>query len=317
MILVTGGLGFIGLHATQALLDRGESCVLTQHHATRNVDYIEDEIGRRVFVVPVDVADQSAFLAIGRRHKITGIVHLAGPGLGTFDALDDVRVNLHMLLNVLQAARDWQVPRVSIASSIGVYDVPGLLLREDMPLPMVGVQPIGTVKKTFELLGTLVASRMGFEVVNLRFSAIWGPLGRAESRFFAVPRLVHAAVKGETLDRTPSSTPVYAEDGGDLCYVKDCGRAIALVQTAEKLHYPTYNVGSGRVTTNREVLAAIEKVIPNAPITLAGGHNPHGAGEVPYLDIARIHEDTGYRPAYDIERGVADYIGWLRAGHER
>lgn len=28
MILITGGLGFIGSHTTRALLDLGESCVL-------------------------------------------------------------------------------------------------------------------------------------------------------------------------------------------------------------------------------------------------------------------------------------------------
>jgi nucleoside-diphosphate-sugar epimerase len=29
MILITGGLGFIGLHMASALLDMGETCVLT------------------------------------------------------------------------------------------------------------------------------------------------------------------------------------------------------------------------------------------------------------------------------------------------
>ena len=33
MILITGGLGFIGPHVTRALLDLGESCVLLQRLA--------------------------------------------------------------------------------------------------------------------------------------------------------------------------------------------------------------------------------------------------------------------------------------------
>jgi UDP-glucose 4-epimerase len=36
-----------------------------------------------------------------------------------------------------------------------------------------------------------------------------------------------------------------------------------------------------------------------------------------YLDITRIHQDTGYQPAYEAERAVADYVSWLRAGNER
>jgi len=45
------------------------------------------------------------------------------------------------------------------------------------------------------------------------------------------------------------------------------------------------------------------------------GQFDHGQGI--YLDIARIQQDTGYRPAYDTERATADYIAWLRAGNAR
>lgn len=318
MILVTGGLGFIGVSTAQALLDLGESCVLASRHITREPAFLKEEGGKRAFIELVDVADQAALLELGTRHRITGIVHLAGASLGALDVLEDARINLQCLLNVLQAARDWEVPRVSIASSIGVYGgVRETRLRENMPLPMVGVQPIETVKKTYELLDTLIASHAGFEVANLRFSAIWGPYGRPDSRFFATPRLVHAAVRGEALDGATAHPPIYAEDGIDLCYVKDCGRGIALIQTATKLHYPTYNLGSGYATTNREMVAAIKWVIPGARLELAAGRSPNAPEENVYLDINRIREDTGYQPAYDVERGVEDYIGWLRAGHER
>jgi UDP-glucose 4-epimerase len=50
---------------------------------------------------------------------------------------------------------------------------------------------------------------------------------------------------------------------------------------------------------------------------LPAGRDPNGLGRDIYLDITRLHQDTGYRPAYDTERAVADYINWLRAGNER
>jgi nucleoside-diphosphate-sugar epimerase len=76
-------------------------------------------------------------------------------------------------------------------------------------------------------------------------------------------------------------------------------------------------IAAGRATTYGEIAAAIRKVIPDAQIELPVGRDPNGPGHDTYLDITRIHQDTGYQPAYDTERAVADYIGWLRAGNER
>jgi UDP-glucose 4-epimerase len=220
---------------------------------------------------------------------------------------------------VLHAARDWQVPRVGVASTIGVYGgVAGESpLREDVPLPMTAGHAIPAFKKIGELLSDYVAGELGVEILNYRISAGWGPLGRPVSPFFAAPQLVHAAVRGTAPDLSTLYSPGYADDGIDMCYVKDCGRAIALLQLTDRLSHRTYNVASGRPTTNGELAAAIKKIIPGARIELPAGRAPNGPGDDVYLDITRINQDTGYRPAYDTERAVADYIGWLRAGNER
>ncbi|WP_413809572.1 hypothetical protein [Streptomyces sp. OE57] len=39
-------------------------------------------------------------------------------------------------------------------------------------------------------------------------------------------------------------------------------------------------------------------------------HAPRTASRGPW-------QDTGYEPAYDTERAVAEYLAWLRAGNER
>jgi hypothetical protein len=96
------------------------------------------------------------------------------------------------------------VPRVCVASSLGVYQgVPDTPYREDARLRQLPVDPIPAVKNAVEFLAAAVAQVPGPQVVNLRIATIWGP-GNA-SRAPVVPNLVHAAVRGE-----PLRQPVYA-----------------------------------------------------------------------------------------------------------
>jgi UDP-glucose 4-epimerase len=321
MILITGGLGFIGTHTTRALLDLGESCVLVQRRAPSMPGSFAAEAGTRVFLEQADLGDRAALLEIGARHTITGIVHLGGSvpwPPGAYEPVDGARRAIDGLLNVFEAAREWGVARVGVASTIGVYGgvVSGSPLREDVALPMASGHVIPAFKKIGEILGEHLAGVLDLEVVNYRIAGIWGPLGRATSFFTATPQLVHAAARGTVPDLSMLRSPAYADDGSDLCYVKDCGRAIALLQLADRLSHRTYNVASGRPTTNAELAAAIRKVVPDARVELPEGRNPDGPDEDLYLDIGRLRQDTGYQAAYDTERAVADYIGWLRAGNE-
>jgi UDP-glucose 4-epimerase len=311
MILVTGGLGFIGSHTVRALVGLGEGCVLVQR---RTAEAPPGPAGAQVAVEQADIGDLPALLDVGTRHKITGIVHLAGSvpwPVGSDQPVADARNAIGGLLNVIEAAQEWGVARVGVASTIGVYggiNAEGPL-SEDLPLPMTTAHVIPTFKKIGELLTDHLAGTTGIDIVNYRIAAVWGPHGRAESPFIAAPALVHAAVRGTTPDLSSLRIPPHADDSIDLCYVKDCGRAIALLQLADQLNHRTYNVAAGRGTTNAEVVAAIKKVVPDARIELPTG----GTGQHRYLDISRIRQDTGYEPAYDTERAVADYISWLRA----
>jgi UDP-glucose 4-epimerase len=313
MILVTGGLGFIGSHTVQALLESGEECVVVQRS---RAEAPAGRFGGPVAVERADVGDLGALLDIGKRHHITGIVHLSGSTPWPPSAeppVEATRRALGGLLNIVQAAQDWGVRRVGVASTIGVYA--GLAssgpLTEDLPLLMSAPHVIPTFKKIGELLNAHLADATGLEIVNYRIGGIWGPLSRP-GPFAAAGHLVRAAVAGRTPDLSRLHGPAYAEDAIDLCYAKDAGRALALLQLADRLNHQTYNVASGQATSNAEVSAAIKKTIPYAQVDLpTGGTTPPVA-----LDITRLRADTGFQPAYDTERATADYIAWLRAGNE-
>src|SRR5919106_1960016 len=316
MILITGGLGSIGSHTARALLDLGESVVLTAHRSTRVPEFLADEPGGRVVVEPLDNADEAAFLDIGKRHEITGIVHLAAAPHDLPDPVEYLRADTLGLLNALEAATVLGVRRFSVASTIGAYiGVDETPWREDSPLPVVAAQQIPVFKKAAELFATLTGDSAGFDAVSLRIGTIWGPLGLPDSPFFALPRLLSAAVWGEDPDLTPPRPAAYAEDASDLCYVKDCGRAIALLMLAERLNHRIYNVSTGRLVRYSEVVAAINAAVPGANIRLPEGRNPDRPPDN-YLDTTRVRADTGFRPEYDIDRAVPDYVDWLRR-HDR
>ncbi|MEU4679111.1 NAD(P)-dependent oxidoreductase [Micromonospora sp. NPDC023737] len=314
-VLVTGGTGFIGSHTVRALLDQGEECVLMQRRATGLPPVLADT---QVAIERGDVADLPTLLDLGTRHKITGIVHLAGSmpwPVGADEPIPATRRALGGLLNIFQAAQEWGVRRVGVASTIGVYhglSVDGAL-REDLPLPMNSSHVIPTFKKIGELLDDWLAPAAGLDVVNYRISGTWGPGGH-EDPFFAAPALIHAAARGTELDLSSQAGTPYAEDALDLCYVKDTARAIALLHLTDKLNHRTYNVASGRATSNADVIAAIKTVVPSADLTLPSRGS---ASPASWLDITRLHEDTGYVPSYDTERAAADYMAWLRAGNAR
>ena len=82
----------------------------------------------------------------------------------------------------------------------GVDEVPW---REDAPLPVVAGHQIPVFKKTAELFVALTGNSAGFDAVSLRIGTIWGPLGPPDNPFFALPRLLSAAVWGEDPDLTP------------------------------------------------------------------------------------------------------------------
>ena len=306
MILVTGGLGMIGAHTARALVDLGHQVVVTAHRRTE----VPSFLAGLVTVESLDVTDRDAFLALGDRHDISDIVHLAGTIPGE-DPVDFFRADTTGLFNALDAARTWRVRRFAVASSLGVYlGRPETRWHEELALPTAELPHlIIAFKKAVEPLTTHSLQGSGVRPVLLRIGSIWGPLMDPESPFFHIPPYISAVLRGE------QPQTLYADDGGDSCYAPDAGRAIALLTTAETLRHNTYNVSGGRPSTNRELADALQAITPGLRLDLLPGRQA-GPGDDPYLDITRLTQDTGFTPNFDIAAAVADYVAW-RADNPR
>jgi UDP-glucose 4-epimerase len=312
-VLITGGMGFIGLHTAKAFVDAGEEVVITYYQTWREPSFIKDEYGKSVIVEKVDVSEPSVIEEIAKKHKVEHIVHLAVPGVAALNPYDDYRVNMNGLIGVLEAARNAEVKRLSLASSIATYhSLPQGPYHESDRLPMGSGNPTEAFKKAWEILAFHYSNRTSLEVVAMRIGGIWGPL--YHSMMNLPSRLAHAAVKGTEPDY--SRGVPFAEDTGDVCYVKDCAQGIALVQMKENLEHRTYNISSGVAVSNQRLVDAVKAVKPEANLPLQEGRSP-AYKQDNYLDMSRAHEELGFENAYSPEEAMADYIAWLEEGNER
>jgi len=302
MILVTGGLGMIGAHTASALVDLGQQVVVTSHRQAE----VPSFLAGKVAVERLDVTDRDAFAALGGRYDIGGIVHLAG-SIPDEDPVAFFRTDTTGLLNALDAARTWGVRRFAVASSIGVYIGRGETpWHEELPLPTTELPHlINAFKKAVEPITTHGLHGSGVQPVVLRIGSTWGPLMDPESPFNPIPPYISAVLRGDR------PKPLYADDGGDSCYAPDAGRAIALLMSAETLRHDTYNVSSGRIFTNRDLVDGLRAITPGPHLDLLPGGQTG-----PYLDITRLTAETGFAPAFDVGAAVADYVAW-RADNPR
>ena len=154
--------------------------------------------------------------------------------------------------------------------------------------------PYGATKAAAEMLLGSYANCYGITGAALRFSNVYGP-GMGEKDSF-IPRLMRAARDGEGGQVRGDGTMLR-----DVVHVDDIVQGILAAWRGR--HNGPLILGSGTSVTVNEMVTTARKVT-GAPIPAE--NVPVGAGEMPavVLDIAAATA-LGYRPAYDLEAGMA------------
>jgi UDP-glucose 4-epimerase len=308
MILIIGGMGFIGLNTAMRFVEVGQKIVISQHSAHRLPDALKD----RVATARMDVTNPYEVFDVVRRHGVDSIVNLMAPPARSLSTQADYQLYTAGLQNVLTAAQTFGLRRVSLGSSVAVYGgLPSGPFSEDTTLPVASPTQVSAFKKGMEMHAHFWAAQAKLDVIALRIGSIYGPL--YYSMHNPISRLCHAAARNVEPDfRDRPDGKVFEDDQADWTYVKDVARGIQMLHMAERLPHRIYNVASGRASSNKEAMSAVRKAVPGAPgNVLKPGRTPGNATN-PATDLSRIKTDVGYEPAYTLESGIAEYIEWLR-----
>jgi UDP-glucose 4-epimerase len=313
-VLITGGLGVNGAVTARLMTRDGLRPVLMDNRMDLT---LMGDIKDQVDIVIGDICDRAALGKAVDDYGVTHIAHLAAlmPEPAEADPRLGVRVGVDGTINVLEVARAKNIKRVVFTSSKAAYgEITGEYapptckpVREDYPKRPVDLY--GSIKVCCEELGRYYREAYGIEFIALRFVSIYGPGKEA--------RHGPLSFYGQLIERARSGEKWVIPQGGDqlndAVYVGDVGRSVYLAVKAPTPIEWTFNIGTGKAWTPREFLNAAAKLYPEHKIELGPGLSKLGRSKQSYcvFDISAAERNIGYEPAYDVTRGVRDYVETL------
>jgi UDP-glucuronate 4-epimerase len=322
-ILVTGAAGFIGSHAAQTLLQRGDRVV-----GLDNLNPYYDPERKRSNVAEVtaaapdpaawsfvegDFRDRSLLDSLFREHRFDAVVHL-GAMAGVRASMDDPHlyfdVNLVGTLNLLEAARAHGFPNFVFASTSSAYgatkQIPFIETDPcDRPLA-----PYPASKRAAEMLGFTYHHLYKQNFTALRFFTVYGPRGRPDMMAYKVADNI---IYGREV-------PLYnnGQMHRDWTFVSDI--VAGVVAAADRpLGYEVINLGRGEPVLLADFVGMIEELAGSTARLVPA---PMPDADIPYTfaDITRARELLGYHPAISVREGVERFWQWYQVAvlaHQR
>lgn len=315
-VLVTGGAGYIGSHTAKALRQAGHRIVI---YDNLTAGHREAALGAPL--VEGDIADVDAVRRALRDSGATAVMHFAA-WLAVADSVRDpaayYRNNVIGTLGTLEAMAVEGCRHFVFSSTCAVYGEP-----VETPLsethPTAPINAYGQTKLAVEHALPHFERAYGIRSIRLRyFNAAGadpdGELGEDHSpEVHVIPRAFDAALNGTPIDIFGEDYPT--PDGTclrDYIHVTDLADAHlrALGWLEQGGPSATYNVGTERPSSVREVIATVERVTGR---TLRKRSAPRRPGDpaVLYASARRIREQLGWMPARPaLETIVADAWRW-------
>ena len=295
-VLVTGGLGYVGRHLVSALAERGERVI------SYNRDYAEASPPGVEFVQG-ELYDIPRLVDTFSRHEVDRVIHTAAmshPDLSIDLPITTFTANVDGTLHLFEAARMADVKRVVNFSSECAYgNVEGPVTEDSGLHPTT---PYGVTKVTTELLSGVYNDLYERDIISLRVTEVYGPGNRMPE---ILRDIIRPALEGE---------PFVMETGGDhgfhFVHVRDVARAAILAAgcvRARTLRLQHHRRVTGHAESSGEM---IRDLIPGARIEIGAGYW-HLDRQGPW-DISAAARDLGYKPEYPLERGLPEYVAWLR-----
>jgi len=302
--LVTGGAGFIGSNLVKELLKRGEEIKVLDNFSTgkrenvinflsnKNFELIEGDL-RSFHTVRDAVRDVDYILHQGALPSVPRSIT---------DPITTNDVNILGTLNILEAAKEFNVKKVVFASSSSVYgNNPTSPKTETMPV--APLSPYALSKYTAERYFQIYNQIYGLKTVCLRYFNVFGINQDPNSQYSAViPKFIKSMINDES--------PIIYGDGTqsrDFTFVENNVNANLLACSTENADGEVINIACGKSYSLLDLVNSINKILNKQ---IEPTFEPSKKGDVLHslADISKAKKILDYQVSVSFMEGLEKTI---------
>jgi UDP-glucose 4-epimerase len=290
-VLITGASGFIGSHLCQAAIDRS-----AQVHGVSRYPPQAGTHSNSMQWWQADVADLDSLRQIWQKVEPDIVYHLASNVTGSRSSefvLPTLQSNFVSTVNLLTLGNEFGCERIVLSGSLEEPD----LAQEAPSSPYAAAKwaSSGYARMFHELYQTPVVTAKIFMVY-----------GTAQHSRFLIPYVISSLLAGVPPKLSSGTRPV------DWIYIDDLVSGLLAMGTAPNIAGETIDLGSGTLTTVREVVELLVNYI-DRQIDPAFGEIPDRPNErVRVADLTRSAALLDWQPATSIDTGLQLTVEWYR-----
>jgi dTDP-glucose 4,6-dehydratase len=308
-VLVTGAGGFIGSHLAERLTQLGARVRAFVHYRGQGRDgWLEHSPHRaEMEVIAGDLTDRDGVAAaVAGVETVFHLGALIAIPYSYQAPFSYVRTNVEGSMNVFQAVRQSQAPRLVIASTSEVYGT-----AQTVPMteshPLRGQSPYSASKIAADKMAEAFWSSFKLPVVVLRPFNTFGP---RQSLRAVIPTIIFQGLQGKTTIRLGN-----VHSTRDFNFVANTVDAFLAAGATKGIEGRTIHFGSGRETRIEELVQIIARQLNvKLEIEVEEARLRPADSEVDRLwaDNALARELLGLQPAVTLESGLEKTIAWAR-----
>ena len=312
-ILITGTVGFIGMHLSKKILDEG--------HQVFGIDNINDYYDVKLKLSRLKIlkkyknftfckADITSkkINSLFRNFKPQIVLHLAAQAGVRYSMINPssyVKSNIDGFFNIIENSKNNNVQKFLFASSSSVYGYQKKSpfkesFKVDKPLNLYAATKLAN-----ENLAYVYNNLYDLNTIGLRFFTVYGPFGRPD---MSPMIFTDNIIKNKEITLNNEGKMIR-----DFTYIDDVVFATyqLLIKENKSKSYNLFNIGSQSTISVKKFISIIEKNLGKKAL-IKNNKFPQGEMLKTHSSTLKLKREINYSPKIDINIGVQNFIKWYK-----